>query len=212
MTALPEGLYVPRWDPDWEPTEEDMEFRLTYAGSLASDNNGRQRARHKHAIRKYFHPQLKRLWETHPAIAGHDTMANEWPKFERDGFKYRPLVIKEWFLYCKLDIVMLRDGPPGNVFGDIDNRLKTLFDGLRLTDSSAELPDDEITGAKVTPAPDEEPFYVLLEDDRLVTNVTVATDRLLEPVPDVAMDNAVRLLINVTIRPYKNGWDNDTFL
>src|SRR5258708_21495007 len=41
-----------------------MRFRLTYEGNLLSNkpHDRAKRAAHKHAIRRRFHPQLKRLW------------------------------------------------------------------------------------------------------------------------------------------------------
>jgi hypothetical protein len=47
-----------------------MEFRLTYQGPLNStqrdplDKQRDKNADHKHDLRKPFHKQLKRLWET----------------------------------------------------------------------------------------------------------------------------------------------------
>ena len=49
---------------------------------------------------------------------------------------------------------------------------KTLFDALRMPKNLGE------TG-KVAPQADESPFFCLLEDDRLITEVRVTTDRLL---------------------------------
>ena len=40
-----------------------MEFRLTYEGKLLGASRRDTRAKHKHDIRRKFHPQLKRLWE-----------------------------------------------------------------------------------------------------------------------------------------------------
>lgn len=51
--------------------------------------------------------------------------------------------------------------------GDIDNRLKTLFDALRLPNQT-----NELVGYD-NPAPDENPFFCLLEDDSLITHVSV---------------------------------------
>jgi hypothetical protein len=48
--------------------QADMEFRLSYDGELLGASQNRTRAPHKHAIRKYFHRQLKRLWEATPAL------------------------------------------------------------------------------------------------------------------------------------------------
>jgi hypothetical protein len=90
------------------------------------------------------------------------------------------------------------------VLHDVDNRLKTLFDALRMPDSPEELGAGTEQG-KVSPDADEDPFYVLLQDDREITHVSVMTDTLLEPVPKVPperADLAVRLVVGVTVRPY----------
>jgi hypothetical protein len=60
----------------------------------------------------------------------------------------------------------------------------------------------------ITPGPDEDPFYVLLEDDKLITHLSVTTDTLLEPVPDTTPGDAVRLTVNVTVRPYQTHLAN----
>ena len=73
-------------------------------------------------------------------------------------------------MIAELDITMLRPEPPGKVIqsGDIDNRIKTLLDGLRMPKVEQELPNGEI------------PFFCLLKDDNLITRISVNTDRLLE--------------------------------
>ena len=48
--------------------------------------------------------------------------------FKHDGFEWLPIVTGTNGLICKLDILMLRAGAPGDVLHDVDNRLKTLFD------------------------------------------------------------------------------------
>ena len=99
-----------------------------------------------------------------------------------------------------LDIVPLRPGPPGHLLtggGDIDNQLKTLLDALKMPEVQ-ELP----PGA--TPRPDEDPFYCLLEDDKLVTGIRVETDRFL----DAANDREVLLLIRVITKYTQAIWAN----
>ena len=90
-------------------------------------------------------------------------------QYERNGYKYVPLVTEESHLYCSIKILLLRPDPPGCLIrsGDIDNRLKTIFDSLRMPTSKAELGGHEIA------TEDEKPFFCLLEDDRLVTNIEV---------------------------------------
>ncbi len=79
--------------------------------------------------------------------------------------------------HCRLDILFLRRDAPGNLIksgGDLDNRLKVLFDGLKMPGSAEEL-------GGVQPGADEDPFFCLTEDDALITEVTIKTDRLLKP-------------------------------
>ena len=85
----------------------------------------------------------------------------------------------------------MRLAEPGaalNHAGDLDNRLKTLFDALRIPKPTELSPDDY-------PRDDEIPFYVLLKDDALVTSFSVTTDRLLKPAPA----DEVELIIHVRV-------------
>jgi len=118
-------------------------------------------------------------------------------KFARNDYNFIPLVAEEWSLACSINVLMLRPDMPGTVIksGDLDNRLKTIFDALRMPSSKDEL------GGYDLPSDDEKPFYCLLEDDRLITNVTVEADVLLESVSDPPNQNDTRLLIKVEIKP-----------
>lgn len=206
---------VLRWDHDLEPNEDDMEFRLTYEGKLLATRNDKrvlERSHHIHDIRQVFHKQLKFLWQVHPVLikssnAYTGAQPGDEERFEREGFTFLPIATKGLGLICKLDILMLREGNPGNVPYDIDNRIKTLFDALRMPKGPQELGDGTPRG-KRGPEDEETPFYVLLEDDNLITHLSVTSDRLLEPVPDVPTDQAVRLFIDVTVRPYDVHMDN----
>jgi len=100
-------------------------------------------------------------------------------------------VRKSAHLIAELDILLLRNEVPGRIIvdgGDIDNRLKTLFDALRCPHSAEE------AGAQ----PDSDSaIYTLLEDDSLITAVGVTTDRLLEQcAPEEAL-----LIVKVTVVP-----------
>ncbi|MPZ34842.1 MAG: hypothetical protein GEV13_28300 [Rhodospirillales bacterium] len=193
-----------------------MEFRLTYEGPLYAQNNRESpgRRKHKHDLRRYFHPQLKALWTKHPALL--DLRGNElWPPYRREGFNWQPIVRGGLpSVFCRLDILMLRHGDPGGILTDIDNRLKTLFDALQVVERPSDLPEGP-DGQPIGPRPNEDPFYVLLENDRLITGVSVVADTLLGPVMDpidktkvVPPENAVRLFITVTARPYRVHMDN----
>lgn len=215
------GRVILRDDPD-EAFEGAMDFRLTYEGVLMGASKSNTRASHKHDIRRVFHSQLKRLWSVEPylktALYSHrasnppaatrprlnDYLANQ---YERLGYKFVPLV-NEWNrLYCSLDILFLRPSMPGDLMrsGDLDNRLKTLFDALRMPQNKDEL------GGYENPQEGEEPFYCLLTDDKLITKVAVETDLLLQPTAPEVGDNDSRLVISVQLKPYDMGWDNISF-
>src|SRR5262249_17000392 len=75
-----------------------------------------------------------------------------------DGLEYLPLVRSELHLSCTIDILFLRNGDPGSIIsnaGDLDNRIKNLFDGLRVPEDNDQRPPDVGTGL----------IYCLLEDD-----------------------------------------------
>jgi hypothetical protein len=124
------------------------------------------------------------------------------PLLKHDGFNWLPLVTSSADLICKLEILMLREGQPGKVLYDIDNRVKTIFDALRKAKNPTEL-GAASSGGQQTPAEGEDPFYVLLEEDSLITHVAVTSDTLLQPVPNCLPETAVRLVVNVTVQTYK---------
>lgn len=192
-----------------------MEFTLTYIGKLLAfttdQNRAPGRALHVHDIRREFHEQLKRSWNTHPVLAARAAQSPDHIEaFEHDGFNWIPLATKSNGLICKLDMTMLRSGDPGDVLTDIDNRLKTIFDALKKPDGPRELGSGS-SGGQATPQNGEDPFYVLLQDDSLITHISVTTDNLLEDVQGVPRENAVRLIMHVTVRPYHVHMDNLDF-
>jgi hypothetical protein len=186
-----------------------MRFRLTYDGSLKSAGR-KNRPEEKWDIRKTIQPQLAELWEVHPALQGYliayprsmgegGVTAREASKKRLqtpvtvDAHRFVPLVRSSLLLTCTLDILFLRKDSPGAVVsdgGDLDNRIKTLFDGLRMP-----LAGEVAAGGDLT----ADPFHCLLEDDKLVSSLTVRTDRLLSR-PGASSDE-VRLIIDVTVSP-----------
>ena len=173
---------------EWPQEDEgtSVEFRLIYRGTLpAQPSDGRKSlSSKKHEIRRQFHPQLRTLWHKHimlkrylqktsltkslhaPGAEGEqistlDRIAND---FAVSGYRFAPLVNKRFGLACSLDILFLRRDEPGDLIhgGDIDNRIKVLFDALRL-------PKLEDVQHISTPQPGENPFFCLLEDDNLIT-------------------------------------------
>src|SRR3989442_17286 len=112
-------------------------------------------------------------------------------KFHRCGRNYLPLSNNSG-VACGLDILFLRRDQPGNLIqsgGDIDNRIKVLFDALRMPQNC-----DEVDGP---PEQDDNPFFCLLEDDRLIIDVKVTTDTLLTPMASDEHVNDVHLVIHV---------------
>jgi len=126
-------------------------------------------------------------------------------EFEENGYRFLPLVTRRLSLICRLNILMLRQGEPGGVIsaGDLDNRVKTLFDALRKPKGKSELGGE-------APVEGEDPFFCLLEDDSLSTHTIVETDTLLEPVEGLVSD--VRVVIGVTVRPYGGSVESGAFL
>lgn len=157
-----------------------MEFYLKYQGELKSNACPKD----KHTLRKHFHKQLKCLFETNEIFRDcnnwsltppDDPEKNMYCIIQKDSFKFAPIISSKLFLLAKLDITILWPDLPGQIVGngDIDNKLKTLFDAL-----SCPPHNNQLTG--LAPDKDEEPFYCLLEDDRLIQNLNVRTHTLLE--------------------------------
>lgn len=170
-----------------------MEFRLIYRGPLPAETS-RPRTEYKHRIRKQLHQQLKELRSQYRCLSVNVDYFSE--QYRQYGFRFVPLVSKLQGYTCSLDILFLRRDAPGNMIrsgGDIDNRIKVLFDGLRIPASS-----NELGGA--VPEKDEDPFFCLLEDDALITEVNITTDRLLLPRRADEHLHDVLLVIRVTTK------------
>jgi hypothetical protein len=178
-----------------------MEFTLFYEGILKSGNKAG--AKDKHQIRQYFHKQLKVLWSEPPlkGLEKFQLLKTTPPGYENEfcfesklgNFQFVPLIRENLDLIAEIDIILLTSEPLGNIVnnsGDIDNRLKTLFDGLRCPSKP-----DEIK--EIEPEPDEKPFYCLLEDDKLITKVSVTTKRLIGS--DIEKDK-VKLILSILVK------------
>jgi hypothetical protein len=188
-----------------------MRFRLIYSGELLATQGGerdgipQRRPEHKHKIRKCFHKQLKRLWETDRFLSTKrvvnsrpdfnttqnigdiaadfgtlidtDIPLSQWLAYQyrENNYRFVPLVLQDFSLTCSIDVLFLRSDHPYSVWtaGDIDNRIKTLIDALSKPKNADALRGNEI------PDDEENPFFCLLEDDKLVTGIKVEADRLL---------------------------------
>jgi len=212
-----------------------MKFTLTHDGQLPSTGNGSRKVQKKWDVKKHFDPQLRELWDTHPAlremrfrpywpksggmfIEGHHSTTSdnrEVPKKsdedidlleinECGGRKFFPLVRSSLLLTCGLKILFLRKETPGKVYqgGDIDNRIKTLLDALCAPRDPGNVvrSDDTIS----------DPIYCLLEDDSLISSLSIDTQTLLTGQNSDVSE--VRLVIEVDIRATQSRVYNSLFL
>ena len=176
-----------------------MNFRLTYDGPLKAASQSDTRRKEKHEMRTVFHRQLNRLFEARDA----DFLEREIADKElfslltrRGDFFCFPLVRERLHLVCDLDILFLRREAPGHIVaggGDLDNRIKVLFDALRMPQD-----DNEVRGFAAESG--KRVLLCLTENDTLITGFRVTTDRLLEPANPPAEENHVRLIINVEVK------------
>jgi hypothetical protein len=181
-----------------------MEFTLHYRGELKANRGPKD----KQALRRHFHAQLSILWQQLP-LKERQALLEKEPKQGEisiirpvNGFDFAPLINEQLNLVAELKITMLRPEPPGSIItqaGDIDNRLKTLFDALKAPKEAAAIP------AEDRPLEGEAPFFCLLEDDNLITKVSVETDRLLYPCES---SSEVELLVHVTTKTTRSSWAN----
>lgn len=190
------------------PDGERVDFHLTFEGELKGARGG---ADHVHEIRKVFHPQLRKLWRDHPLLIN-------WPhpekpsqhnpermvdylaeQFKRNGYRFVPLAMSKYSAVVTLDILFLRSGIPGTILSsaDLDARLKTLVDALRMPSHQQEL------GANL-PNHDEDPFFCLMEDDKLVGNMSIQTDALLQTTSSDGLfhKHDARVVIKVKVGTY----------
>ena len=115
-----------------------MKLILHYRGDLFA--NGKPT--HKHDLRRIFHSQLKTLWGQRPLVddtksllktrvnEGDYSLLRPLPPFD-----FVPLISAEMNVVCEISILLMRPEPPGNLItsgGDMDNRLKTLFDAMTM--------------------------------------------------------------------------------
>ena len=201
-SAIHERVFLERWP---EKGGRFMEFRLVLRGALPPHKRGTVDA--KHRIRQEIHPQLRAFWQQHPYLAPRwKAEGSAKPLVEQYaddyascGFRWIPLVTKD--AACSLDILLLRRGEPHKVFsptGDVDGRVKTLLDGLRKPQQCT-----EVTG--LAPTADEDPFFVLMEDDSVIYEINVTTDRLFVPPEPQEPERDIVAIIHVKTRTFSGS-------
>ena len=132
-----------------------MQFLLIYEGPLKSNRGPEDKQR----IRRDIHVQLKELCSRPPmqpflrlVAAKHEraTLRNV------GAFTFVPIVTERLRHIAEIDVTLLTPEEPGRTItqgGDLDNRMKTLLDALRMPKVSDELPKAAV------PAENESPFY-----------------------------------------------------
>jgi hypothetical protein len=197
-----------------------MKFILSFDGELPSTGNRRGKSKSPYIwkIRKALHLQIEELFRIHPALK---TVSGEkdlhyFDPIDVKGHNFIPVARKELRMICGLKILFLRKQGGLIHSGDIDNRIKTLFDALRMPDRKN--PDTNLDDE----APPD-PMYVLLEDDSLITSCAIDTDVLLGSPPSWlglkmlggSVDkNDVRIIMEVTVKMVGGGntWLGLSFL
>lgn len=184
-----------------------MQFRLVYEGVLLGQNSS---AAHKWDIRRAFHPQLATLWNQEPlsfikeTALGEPTDSAKLSNLRKRGkVTLAPLVTFDLRLFVEVSVLLLRPRIPGckpTDRSDTDNQLKTLIDALRVP-SGAQRIESEI--AATLPSP----FYCLLEDDSLVTKVSLEAEQWLAP----RESNQSLAIITIDIKKYYLTYGNGVF-
>lgn len=149
-----------------------MQFTLIYSSDLPPNGS----VHDKWKIRREIEPQLRRLCNTPPFDAlsrRQDPNADPSIYMGRSirDIDFIPVLKSEHGVRAEIKILMLSSEIPGGVIhcGDIDNRMKTLFDAMSIP-SEQQIPSDPEFN------PDRR-VYCLLDDDRLITSVTVESER-----------------------------------
>lgn len=184
-----------------------MEFCLHYSGRLRSQD----RAAGKHKIRQELHEQICALAKC-DAFAGlllDDLQGKRKPGeramyTEHAGKRYWFLIPEHLKIAVDINITILVPHDVGVVVhngGDIDNRVKTLFDSLRVPAAPSEIPaSDDFDYSKGG-------MYCLLQDDKLINRVSIQTYRDYAP----HSRDSVRCQIEIKTRITSAVWANLSF-
>ena len=186
-----------------------MKFKLLYFGELLI--NPKKRSQHIADIRIQFHPQLKKLVEHSPWNNLRKYMCpnpTKSPVSTRHvgGIDWNPVITPNLKLLAEIEIQLLHPEIVGVARTDIDNRVKTLLDGLRCPQNEHEIGDNTPT--------DIGPIYTLLDDDHLVTKISVNTSHLLDSEIFAKRQNGDDLfaMIDVNVRVAEGTLENLPFM
>jgi hypothetical protein len=190
----------------------ELEFTLVYRGPLPAASQTSTRTQEKQQIRRLLSSQLATLWQQHSNLRSYrdsylveatllpngsiqypEGVQGHLPYVRLGGFRLLPLISRRVQMSCAIAIEFFRRGLPGDIVGhggDIDNRLKTLLDALRMPQNINELAGDK-------PEQPDELFYSVLEDDSLISGLAVDTHQLLIPTTTGERSTDVWLTIHI---------------
>jgi hypothetical protein len=122
-----------------------MDITLTYAGSLPPRGKSKSGLQAIWNIRNVLSPQLEHFYTTNPVLnpqlaSGGSSQTRAAAMAVRapikvEGFDFVAIARPNLGLGCRIDMDMLVNHQPGSIIthgGDLDNRIKTLFDALRV--------------------------------------------------------------------------------
>ena len=177
-----------------------MKFKLLYVGEVKI--NPKKRSQHLQDIREILSPQLKRLSEISPYNEIKKKLDQKHKSIKTvGGVDFCPLITQDLDLLAELDIQIMHPELLETPRADIDNRMKTLLDALKRPQSSHEIAENMNR---------DEVCYTLLDDDHLVTKMTINTSHLLykEENPKKNRDYELLIIITVNIKASKGTPDN----
>jgi hypothetical protein len=191
-----------------------MDITLVYRKDLPAAQNNDKRTLEKHRMRLLFSEQLRRVWEENPIL--YVARGGNCADGTFDGYRVTDVVRERQFgqcrvkgvwcaftawplvmhfngLTCHVDITLASRKAPGSIVndGDLDNRLKIIFDALRLPRGPKEVPGS---------FNEEAELFTLLEDDSLISKVSIEWERLLTPQEPSEPENYVELRIKATTK------------
>ena len=183
-----------------------MEFCLHYNGPLKSKAGPKE----KHKIRCQLHEQLKSICNNPPFLIAFEPDFNKTRK-PTDVSLFKQIEDKKfWFLICEglstsvdLSLTLLVPHQTNAIVsgGDVDNRIKTLFDALRIPQLLNEIPSADnfdYSGG----------MFCLLEDDKLINSLQIKMYQDHNPIDE----RSCRVLIQVNTRITAAKWGSVNFI
>jgi hypothetical protein len=210
-------------------SQNKMELTLRFRGELPAATKSNARVLDKHRIRKDLHNQLAVFWAQHRSLVDINKdlkglqitkrargvfdvdrpiigMKNFFWRYPLCGYDFIPLVTHVHELHCHLDIrVYRRLDQRGILFegGDLDNRLKTFFDALRVPAEPSQIPEELDTPEMEFHTKEWPHMFCLLDDDKAIKKLSIQSLKMLTPIPENCEhpENYTEMDIDVNITP-----------